>query len=167
MNGKILLTVLTLAVVLLATPYIGMVYASPSTPVSGTIVIVGFVPLGMSTVGKSDNVVVDGLMSVTWAGDIAGSPTYEASMMLHEFVPPMGGPDTTMNIHERIFFPTVTVQGKSGSLTMEVNFGGSKEEFHWTILSGTGELANLNGHGTYQLVEAPLYAYEGLVHFDP
>ena len=165
MNSKALLIVLALAVALLAaTP---LVNATPSTPVSGTITITGFAPLGMAPKGKSDNVVVAGMMSVMWEGDIAGSTTYKALMMLHNFVPPTGGPDTTMNIHERIVFQTVTVLGKSGSLTLEVNFGGSKEEFRWTITGGTGDLVNLHGNGIYYLDEAPMYAYGGEVHFDP
>jgi hypothetical protein len=168
MKRKLLgITVFLLAVAMLATPLVGMVYAKPSTPVSGVNILTGFTPLDSLPKGKSGNAVSTALLDVTWEGDIAGSTTYEGILMLHNFDPiTMLGPDTTINIHERIFFPTVTVLGKTGSLTMEVNFGGSKLEFRWTILSGTGELVNLHGHGTYYLVETPVYAYEGEVHFD-
>lgn len=168
MNRKlVVLAVALLAVAMLATP---IVNATPSKPVSGTQILTGFTPLGASPKGKSDNVVTAATVEVTWAGDIAGSTSYEGILMIHNFVPPTGmGPDTTVNIHERIFFPTVTVLGKSGSLTMEVNanLARGKDVFRWTILSGTGELANLHGNGIYYLVEAPMYAYEGHVHFDP
>jgi hypothetical protein len=172
MKKKILLTVLALTAVLLATPYIGMVHAKPSTAVSGTIVITGYVPLEILPRGKSDNLIMKVLLTAEFTGDIAGTTTYEAFMMLHNFIPPMGGPDVASNIHEKITFETVTVLGKSGSLTLEANLCSHRpadSAWHWTILGGTGELANLHGHGTWapenpgDLVEY----YEGQVHFDP
>jgi hypothetical protein len=153
---------------MLAAPFVGMAYAKQATPVSGINILTGFTPLDAVTKGQSDNVVSTAMIDVTWEGDIAGSTTYEGVLMMHNFVPPTGfGPDTTLNIYERIFFPTVTVLDKTGSLTMEVNFGGSKMEFRWTIVSGTGDLVNLHGHGIYYLVEEPIYAYEGEVNFNP
>jgi hypothetical protein len=165
-NRKILLTVLALTAVLLATPYVGMAYAKPSTTVSGTIMVVGFELLEETPSGKSDNAIRRVLMTVEWTGDIEGSATYEAIMMLHNWVPPMGGPETMVNIHEKVTFPTVTVLDKSGSLTLEANIG-SAGEAHWTILSGTGELVNLNGHGTWAPIGDMLEGYAGQVHFDP
>ena len=89
--------------------------------------------------------------------------------MLHNWVPPLGGPDTTVNIHEKINFESVTVLDKTGSLTLAVCLGGSKGVFHWTIIDGTEELANLHGNGLYWLYDRDtgLYLYEGQVHFDP
>ena len=141
-----------------------MVHATPSTSVSGTITLLGVDVLGASLAGKSDNLKVTTSITVMWAGDIAGTTTYESTWMVHDFVPPAGG---TPNIHEIIFFPTVTVLGKSGSLTLEVNLGGSKGVFRWNILSGTDELVNLHGNGIYYLTGGIMYAYEGQVHFDP
>ena len=169
MNRKILLTVLALAAVLLATPYIGMVHAKPPTFVSGTQMITNYIPLGDVPKGKSDNVLSTATLFVTWSGDIAGDTEYEGLLMLHKWVPPLGGPDTTVNIHERIYFPTVTVLGKTGSLTLAVCLGGSKGVFRWTVIDGTDELANLHGNGIYYVTDPELgiYYYEGQVHFDP
>ena len=169
MNRKILLTVLALAAVLLATPYIGMVHAKPPTFVSGTQMITNYIPLGDVPKGKSDNVLSTATLFVTWSGDIAGDTEYEGVLMLHKWVYPLGGPDTTVNIHEKINFESVTVLDKTGSLTLAVCLGGSKGVFHWTIIDGTEELANLHGNGLYWLYDRDtgLYLYEGQVHFDP
>jgi hypothetical protein len=168
MKKKILLTVLALTAVLLATPYIGMVHAKPSTAVSGTIVITGYVPLEILPRGKSDNLIMKVLLTAEFTGDIEGTTTYEAFWMLHNFVPPDGGPNIAANMHEKITFETVTVLGESGSMTMEANMGGN-EVWHWTILGGTGGLANLHGHGTWapEVPGGMVEFYEGQVHFDP
>jgi len=169
---KILLMVLALTAVLVATPYVGVIHAKPSIPVSGDITITGWTPLETLPKGDSDNVVMKVLLTAEWTGNIEGTTTYEAFMMVHNFIPPMGGPDVESNIHEKITFETVTVLGKSGSLTLEANLCSHRpadSAWHWTILGGTGELANLHGHGTWapenpgDLVEY----YEGQVHFAP
>jgi hypothetical protein len=163
----LMIAVALMAVAMLAPPLVGMVYAKKPTFVSGTQMITDYIPLGDVPKGKSDNVLSTATLFVTWSGDIAGDTEYEGLLMLHKWVPPLGGPDTTVNIHERIYFPTVTVLGKTGSLTLAVCLGGSKGVFRWTIIDGTGELANLHGNGRYWLDEAPFYDYEGYVHFDP
>jgi ABC-type antimicrobial peptide transport system permease subunit len=168
MNKKILgIIIVLMAVAILTTPLLGITYAKKSTFVNGTQMITNFIPLGEIPKGKSDNVLMTSTLFVTWSGDIAGDTEYERRLMLHKWVPPSGGPETKVNIHERIYFPTVTVLGKTGSLTLAVNLGGSKGVFRWTIIEGTGELANLHGNGRYWLDEAPFYDYEGYVHFDP
>jgi hypothetical protein len=160
---KILLTVLALAAVLLATPYIGMVHAKPSTTVSGTIVLTSSVPIGGGRAGKSDNLIL--IMDITeeWDGDIVATGTTQATWIMHNWVDPMGGPDTWFNVHEKLTLDA-TVLGASGTLTMELNVAGT--EGHWIIIDGTGGLANLRGHGTATLTTVP-YSYTGQVHFDP
>ena len=163
-NRKILvMAVFLLAVAMLATPLVGMVYAEKPTFVSGTQMITGFIPVGNVPKGKSDNVLSIATLFVTWSGDIAGDTEYEGVLMVHSMDP------VAINIHERIYFETVTVLGKSGSLTLQVsaNLGRGQDVFRWTIIDGTGELANLHGSGIYYLDEAPFYLYEGQVHFDP
>ena len=163
MKRKILLTVLALAAVLLATPYIGMVHAKPSTTVSGTIVLTSSVPIGGGRAGKSDNLIL--IMDITeeWDGDIVATGTTQATWIMHNWVDPMGGPDTWFNVHEKLTL-SATVLGASGTLTMELNLAGT--EGHWIIIDGTGGLANLRGHGTATLTTVP-YSYTGQVHFDP
>jgi hypothetical protein len=163
------IVVVLMAVAILATPLLGIAYAKKPTFVSGTQMITGYTPGTDVRKGKSDNVLSTATLFVTWSGDIAGDTEYEGRLMLHKWVPPSGGPDTTVNIHERIYFETVTVLGKTGSLTLAVCSGGSKGVFRWTIIEGTDELTNLHGNGIYYVTDMlqGLYYYEGYVHFDP
>ncbi|MDX1813155.1 MAG: hypothetical protein R3319_00010 [Candidatus Bathyarchaeia archaeon] len=163
MNRKILLTVLPFFIVLLVTPYVGMAYAKPSTTVSGTIMLTSVVPLEGRPAGKSDNIIFLFDITEDWSGDIAGTGTTESTWVTHNFVAPMGGPDTWFNVYEKLILDA-TVLGESGTLTMELIIVGT--EGRWTILGGTGGLANLRGHGTATLTTIP-YSYTGQVHFDP
>jgi hypothetical protein len=168
MNRKVLLIVLTLAVVLLATPYIGMAHAKPSTTVSGTIAVLSGFPT-IKPVGGANNEIWIMDLAEEWFGDIAGvGVTPESIWVWHHSFPPMIGPDYTINIHEKLTFHDAMVLGESGDLFMEVILkaditGGSG---HWTILGGTEGLANLHGQGTLSLSTTP-YSYTGQVHFDP
>jgi hypothetical protein len=168
LNRKIVFAVLALAAVLLAVPYIGIVHAKPSTAVRGAIIVTGYVPLEILPKGQSGNVVMKGMLTVMFVGDIAGTTNYEAFWMIRYD----GELATGANMHEKITFETATVLGKSGSLTIEANMGSNRPSdaaWHWTILGGTGELANLHGHGTWA-PENPgdvVEFYEGQVHFDP
>jgi hypothetical protein len=169
LNRKIVFAVLALAAVLLAVPYIGIVHAKPSTVVSGAIMVTGFVPLETLPKGQSGNVVMKVMLTAEFTGDIAGTTTYEAFWMIRY---DDGGLVTGANIHEIMTFETATVLDKSGSLTIEANLGSNRPSdavWHWTILGGTGELANLHGHGTWA-PENPgdvVEFYEGQVHFNP
>jgi hypothetical protein len=163
-NRKILLTVLALAAVLLATPCIGMAHATASTTVSGTIEMVMGIPADIKPKGQSDNLVMIMDLTEHWQGGIEGISTTEATWMLHNWVPPAGGPDTTLNIHEKLVFQTVTVLDETGTIVLKLNIENGNG--YWTIISGTGGLANLHGQGTVSLAAMP-YTYTGQVHFDP
>jgi hypothetical protein len=69
---------------------------------------------------------------------------------------------------------TGTVLGVSGSFTMKLEATGYGRignplvlEGQWTIISGSGGLTNLHGHGTWHSLGTQLNAYEGQAHFDP
>jgi len=160
-NRRISLIVLALAVVLLAIPYIGMVNATPFTPVSGTIEFTTVVPAGPPKVaGKSDNRIRMFNIVEDWSGDIDGIGTAEAKWIIHN-APLISNPDAWVNAHAIITFSDVTVLGMTGSLIIKLSFSGT--EGHWTIMDGTGELANIHGQGT--VLED--VGYTGQVHFDP
>ena len=163
MNKKVLVVaVACLAVAMLALP-MSVAAATTPTPVSGTIALTSLVPLEAKPAGKSDNIIFLFDITEEWDGDIVATGTTESTWVTHNWVGPMGGPDTWFNVHEKLILDG-TVLGESGTLTMELIIVGT--EGRWTILGGTGELANLHGHGTVTLTTTP-YSYTGKVHFDP
>lgn len=166
MNKKFLgIAVGLMALVILTTSLVGMAYAKKPTVVSGHQEVMSVVPLDADPKGKSDNVLSIAMYTVSWTGDIEGVAVYEGNLMVHSMDP------LAINIHEKIHFDEVTVQGKSGSLTLQVcaNLGrGVDAGFRWTIIEGTGELANIHGNGLYwRNFVTGVYDYEGQVHFDP
>ena len=67
-----------------------------------------------------------------------------------------------------------TVLGYTGALFMRLECKGTLPaapphalEGTWVIISGTGELANLHGQGTWWNEGSGEFGYEGQVHFDP
>jgi hypothetical protein len=163
-NRRILSIVLALAVVLLATPHIGVARATPPTPAGGTIEFMSVIPAGPPKVaGKSDNLVRMFNIVEVWSGDIAGTGNTEAKWIVHN-APLIGNPDAWVVAHAVVTFSDVTVLGASGTLTIELVL--SRTEGHWTIKEGTGELANIHGQGTCSTATQP-FTYAGLVHFDP
>ena len=148
-NRKVLLIVLTLAVVLLSTPYLGVVYAKPPTAVSGTIQVLPTGILTVKPVGGANNeiwIIID--LAEQWFGDIAGvGVTPESIWVWNHCFPPALGPDYTINVHEKLTFEDATVLTESGDMTMEVVLKADITGLtgHWTILGGTDRLANLHG----------------------
>jgi hypothetical protein len=165
MNKKILVVfVCMLAVAMLATPIIGLAYAKPSEPVSGTILIIDTVPaMPPKVAGESDNRIIMLDIFEEWSGDIEGFATTEARWIVHN-APLFVNPDAWVNVNAILTFADATVLGKSGTLTIKVHVAGT--DSHWTIMGGTGELANVHGQGTASTATTP-FTYTGKVHFDP
>ena len=163
MNKKFLATVIALAMVMLTTPFIGMVYAKPSTPVSGTIVLTDVVATSPPKVaGNSDNRFIVMAIEEQWDGDIVATGTTISYWTVHN-APLFVNPDAWVNVHEKLILDG-EILGVSGTVTMELVVSGTKG--HWTIIDGTGGLANVHGQGKLSLETMP-YSYTGKVHFDP
>jgi hypothetical protein len=122
-------------------------------PASGT-----FVDVVTSTqVRMADgNVIITQRISQTLIGTFTGTASQQATTVVH----PTGAAN---------FFGaetcTCTVAGKTGSLV--IGFSGTSAhngsfEGQFVIVSGTGDLANLNGRGTIQSPNV----YTGVIHFD-
>ena len=69
---------------------------------------------------------------------------------------------------------TGTVLGYAGTLVMRLESRGTLPATTpyttmgtWVIISGTGELANLHGQGTWWNLGLGQFEYEGQIHFDP
>lgn len=180
MNRKILLTVLALAAVLVATPYIGMTLATPLTPILFENHGLGFGELEYRQAGN--NWVSEASSYGVVTGDIVGEYSGNAHWIYHNWVGPYEDPFMLtvelVNGHVLVTFDVIEVMGmeKEGTLKLRFNdvFG---DEFAgtWVILGGTGELKDLHGQGTwhveYIIVDGQIVGgyqvFEGYAHFDP
>lgn len=164
MNKKTLpLSVSVLAVVVLAFT-MSPTYATKPTTVNGNRLTTGFTPTGGWGAGESHNVILYVSATRLWQGDIAGADTSDAIRIIHNF------PDGPTNVRIVSIFSSVTIMGKTGELTMVLNFVVEAEtetiKGSWIIVSGTGDLANLHGGG--KLFGSQYAAsYSGQVHFNP
>lgn len=160
------MTVIAFVIALLATPYVGLVIAESYTSVSGTIEFTSVTPAGPPKVaGKSDNRIRIFNIIEDWSGDIEGTGIAKARWIIHN-APLMDNPDAWVNAYAIITFSDVVVLGRSGSLTIKLVLSEAEGAGHWTIMEGTGELANIHGQGFGSIATEP-FTYTGMVHFDP
>lgn len=84
---------------------------------------------------------VSGSEEGTWTGSLEGSSsdTFGAKIWRHG-----GGLWAVLNISF-----TGTVEGKAGTLEILTDLGRGDPCGTWTITSGTGDLTNMRGHGTW------------------
>ena len=171
MNRKILLTVLALAAVFLAVPYVGMVHATTYTTVNGTITV-GPETAPLKTIPLGDgNYLYIFAITEYWTGDIVGAGGTTASYWFaHDvFITATSYtllPDWTLNIFEVLTFHG-TVLGQTGTWETAVylHFDATHIYGNWVILGGTGGLAHLHGQGTISAPNYPVsYEYTGQVY---
>jgi hypothetical protein len=137
------------AAVLLAEP----AGATTLMPASGTFVDV---VTSMQVRFADGNLIITQTVSQTLTGTFTGTASQQVTTVVH----PSGAAN---------FFGaetcTCTVAGKSGSLVLGFSGTGAPNgsfEGQFVILSGTGDLASLNGRGTIQSPNT----YAGVIHFD-
>lgn len=161
---KVLSAILvTLTGALLLTMSMSVAYATPPTIISGQIIITGATIYDTRQAGNSDNVLVNLSLRTRFTGGISGSSTSESRWVRHD----VGSPDPWTNAHGVNTISPATVMGKTGTLLWMLN-GITPEGGTWVIISGTGDLANLHGQGTWSPSANPnVMNYEGQVHFDP
>jgi hypothetical protein len=142
-------------------------YATPSTEVAGDLDY-WFQVTGMREAGP--NIFMDATEQEEWRGDMVGdgNSVFTVGMFAAGF----------WNVWLRCEFEGV-VDGKEGTLLIQMV--GKKplgEDWYgqWVILSGTGELANAHGRGTWwgpgyrdevKDPDSPDCYYSGQIHFDP
>jgi Protein of unknown function (DUF3224) len=155
------LVVALLTVAMLATT-ISVVCAKTPEVVTGnwkfsnTIVVdVKFVANGATEFLKQED-------TVTLDGSIVGAGKSERSLTIHNF-----GPDFWVT-SQSLFEVDASVDGKEGTLTIRALANSQiSPDGHWTIISGTKDLANLHGQGTFSHISPVEFTYEGQVHFAP
>ena len=161
MNMKVLVISLVLAFAMLTLPISAVLADSPMIEVSGTITsgVTG------STLVKdvAENRFYLYTTASTWSGGISGSTTGSQTWIAHKW----GPPPESVNINVEIFFTTATVDGKTGTMTVEMNMiayptHSSDNHGTWRIKDATGGLEGLHGEGAW--LSSP-NRYEGKVHF--
>jgi len=157
----------TIAAVLLFSISISVVYATKPVTVDGTFTTTNTY-FGMTRAGESDNVIIDLSVNAIWTGDIAGSSTSDSRWVLHYL--PFPGARGTANMHG-LNTMSATVDGKSGTLTILITGRVDKDlvgDGTWQIISGTNDLTNLHGRGTWgPSGTVGVDVYTGQIHWDP
>jgi hypothetical protein len=136
--------------------------ALATAPATGTG---GFAPAGppvtISSRSADGNTIITQIQTFNDTGVISGTETDKVTFTFHA--------DGTFNLRADVAF-TGTVAGRPGTLTQRFQGTGTPASFQGQIetLSGTGDLANLHGQGTF--VGSPttgVGTYVFNYHFDP
>ena len=138
------------------------VLATPPEPVSGSF---DYTFAILDTFVANGNTFLYAEEWEVWIGDFSGIGHAYFTVMAHK--------SGWKNVQLLSTF-TGTVDGKSGTLVLRL-FGkkplGGEWYGQWVILSGTDELANLRGQGTWGgpggSAPSPHIWYEGKIHFEP
>ena len=163
---KMLSAALIVCIVTLLSTLSTPVYATPSTTVSGTVDYT-FEVTGMRV--ADGNLFLYAIEWETWMGDFEGTAVafFRVEMFSSGF----------WNVWLRSTF-TGTVDGKYGTLVIQLvgkKPDGQDWYGQWVIISGTDELADLRGQGTWggpgyrsdiKIPGDPDLWYEGKIHFN-
>jgi len=154
--------VVALAIVVLLSSSMSVVYATKPIPVSGSINVTGGTVYSIDRAGESDNSVTYLSLKGLFTGDIAGAYTSESRWVNHNVETPS---ELWRNVHAVDTISPATVEGKTGTLYLMLDSGPSGGS--WVIIDGTGDLAGLHGQGTVLPASGGGVNYEGYIHFDP
>jgi len=138
-----------------------LVSATPSTSVEGTFKATP-IPSTMIVREAGPNLFIYREANGLWTGGISGTTYGYQNIIVHK--------EGKMNFHITGFFESATVMGKTGSLNVLLVGNSDPEgtQGTWRIISGTGDLWNLKGQGSWWKVPTDtVFSYSGQVHFDP
>ncbi len=149
-----------LCLLLLPMLLIPAVRASTLMPSSGSFTTTGFTILSVRS--ADGNTFIEESATIALTGTFTGTEAGVATLIVHA--------DGSGNFAAFITF-TGTVNGVSGTAVLRTvgtfTAAGSAVGID-TIISGTGNLANLHGHDTFQASLATgAGTYSGVIHFDP
>jgi hypothetical protein len=164
------MVVLMIAVILgtsvslaMATPSMNVSGKFKATPIPGTSIIRD----------AGTNLFIYREANGYWTGGISGTTHGHQNIISHGWngLPPPASTIEWSNVNIESFMASALVDGKTGSLTLHFVGKGYADGTNvgtWKIMSGTGDLANLHGQGSWWKAPADLESsYEGQVHFDP
>jgi len=159
MKRLMTIPLLLFALVLTAAP----VSAGPPAEANGDW---SYVPFGIEVVpGPGQTTFIYGEDTGTWSGTFDGTSTEEFVIVNHA--------NNGFNFYRGVVEFTGSVDGRFGTVTIKTNGkqdpgtvapGPGLWSGHWVIVGGTGDLANLHGHGTFSGPSLFL-DYEGQYHF--
>ena len=156
-SRTLLLTPLLLLMLLMPLVLVTVVYASPPTLASGTYTSGPINIIDLHQAGG--NTIITFNRTSDFTGTIFGPvDLVEGTAIFH--------PDGRVTARA-ILECACTVEGKSGTLVLHAIFspGGSFGKF--TIVSGTGDLENLQGTVNVIPVAPDVFSYSGRIHFGP
>ena len=153
---KVLLTPLLLLTLLIPLVLATVVYASPPTLAIGTYTNGPINIIDLREEGG--NTIITYSRPADFTGTFFGPvDLIEATAIIH--------PDGRATIRKTVLECACTVEGKSGTLVLHAIFSGSFGKF--TIVSGTGDLENLQGTVNVIPVAPNVLSYSGRIHFGP
>jgi len=154
---KMLSAVLLMCIVTLLSTLSTAVHATPPTTASGEWT---YTPTPIDIRYADGNTFIHGEEVSTWTGTFLGASYDVFTVIRHEKI---------WNVEGLIDF-TGTVNGKSGTLVIlfvgKLTPPPGEWSGEWVILSGTGDLENLRGQGTWWGPPKDV-DYSGKMHFDP
>jgi hypothetical protein len=170
-------TLLMCIVALLSVLFTPTVLATKPTYVSGSL---AYDPTIVGSKLADGNLHLETTEEGVWSGGLVGESWDEpCRVVIHKVVFDAEGNPESWNFRRYTAistFETATVGSKSGGLVMRLHGKdsgpGTDWLGKWVILSGTGELANLHGQGTWWgpgfppgIPEETIF-YEGRIHFE-
>ena len=165
MNRGIIVIGLVFASAMLTLPISAVIADSPMIEVSGNIDSVVTTSTTLKLTGQNRFTFAE--TSSTWTGDISGSTTGSQTWITHYAGGLGDSPPVSININAEIVFTMATVDGKTGTMTIELNMllyrtHPADSIGSWRIKDAAGGLEGLHGGGVW--LAAP-NRYEGKVHF--
>ena len=135
-------------------------YASPPTEGSGSYEFGNTTILDVRQAGGT--MIIKDITEQVLEGDVTGTAIFERTFILHS--------NGKFNVHG-IVTATAIVGDRSGTYTQRAVAKGDMTtgtvQGTTVFLSGTGDLANIHGHGTITGVSNVAGTYSGKIHFDP
>jgi hypothetical protein len=165
-------TIVALMISVILGTSVSLAQGTPSTDVSGKFKAT---PISGSTIIRDagTNLFIYREANGLWTGGISGTTHGHQNIISHGWngLQPPASTIEWSTLKIEIFMASALVDGKTGSLTLQIVGKGYADGTNigtWKIMSGTGDLENLHGQGSWWKAPTDLESsYGGQIHFDP
>ncbi len=162
MNKKITILVASLTVAAILASTFSFAYATKPTSITGTWTFSDTNTIDQKFVSDGSTEFRTVTDNIILSGGITGTGTSQRSLTIHDI-----GPNFWVT-SQSLFTVKAVVDGKEGTLYIKaVGNSHSSPDGEWRIISGTDDLANLHGQGTFSHISPIAFNYAGQIHFDP